>query len=75
MREHWGMPRRTKALTAAFPAISGNPRQGPKQPNPPIGRGYDDVDFSVLLLELAKAAGMELKSEKVTVSDGLVPRK
>ncbi len=39
-----------------------------------VGRGYEDVDFSVLLLELAKAAGMELKSENVKVSDGLVPR-
>ena len=39
-----------------------------------VGRGYDDVDFSVLLLELAAAAGMNLKSEKVKVSDGLVPR-
>lgn len=39
-----------------------------------VGRGYDDVDFSVLLLELAAASGMKLKSEKVKVSDGLVPR-
>ena len=39
-----------------------------------VGRGYDDVDFSVLLLELAKAAGMTLKPENVRVSDGLVPR-
>lgn len=30
-----------------------------------------DVDFSVLLLELARAAGMTLKSENVDVSDGL----
>jgi len=36
-----------------------------------VGRGYEDVDFSVLLLELAKAAGMELKSENVKVGDGL----
>ena len=36
-----------------------------------VGRGYEDVDFSVLLLELAKAAGMQLKSEKVAVGDGL----
>ena len=39
-----------------------------------VGRGYEDVDFSVLLLELAKAAGMKVKSENVKVSDGLVPR-
>ena len=39
-----------------------------------VGRGYDDVDFSVLLLELAKAAGMTLKAEAVNVDDGLQPR-
>ena len=39
-----------------------------------VGRGYEDVDFSVLLLELAKAAGMKLKPENVKVSDGLVAR-
>jgi 3-hydroxyisobutyrate dehydrogenase len=39
-----------------------------------VGRGYEDVDFSVLLLELAKAAGMKLEPENVKVSDGLVPR-
>ena len=36
-----------------------------------VGRGYQDVDFSVLLVELAKAAGMKLKSEKIKVGDGL----
>ena len=30
-----------------------------------------DVDFSVLLVELARAAGMKLESENVKVSDGL----
>ncbi|HZP99336.1 MAG TPA: NAD(P)-dependent oxidoreductase [Reyranella sp.] len=30
-----------------------------------------DIDFSVLLLELARAAGMKLESENVKVSDGL----
>jgi len=30
-----------------------------------------DIDFSVLLLELARAAGMTLKPENVAVSDGL----
>jgi len=39
-----------------------------------VGRGYDDVDFSVLLLELAKAAGMTLESENVKVGDGLKSR-
>ena len=30
-----------------------------------------DIDFSVLLLELARAAGMTLAPENVDVSDGL----
>jgi 3-hydroxyisobutyrate dehydrogenase len=30
-----------------------------------------DIDFSVLLLELARAAGMKLEPENVKVSDGL----
>ena len=36
-----------------------------------IGRGYDDVDFSVLLVEVAKDAGLELTPETVKISDGL----
>ena len=36
-----------------------------------VGRGYDDVDFAVLLMETAKSAGLELKSENVEMSDGL----
>ena len=36
-----------------------------------IGRGYDDVDFSVLLVEVAKDAGLELKPEAVKISDCL----
>ena len=36
-----------------------------------VGRGYDDIDFSVLLVETAKSAGLELKPENVDVSDGL----
>ncbi len=36
-----------------------------------IGRGYDDIDFGVLLAETAKSAGLELKSENVDVADGL----
>jgi 3-hydroxyisobutyrate dehydrogenase len=30
-----------------------------------------DIDFSVLLVELARAAGMKLEPENVKVSDGL----
>jgi 3-hydroxyisobutyrate dehydrogenase len=36
-----------------------------------VGRGYEDIDFAVLLIELAKSAGLELQPEKVVVSDGL----
>lgn len=38
-----------------------------------IGHGNTDVDFAVLLLEQARASGMELKSENLVVSDGLEP--
>jgi 3-hydroxyisobutyrate dehydrogenase len=36
-----------------------------------VGRGHDNVDFAVLLTELAKDAGLELKPENVKMSDGL----
>ena len=36
-----------------------------------VGRGHDDIDFSVLLVETAKDAGLELTSENVKMSDGL----
>ena len=36
-----------------------------------VGRGYDNVDFAVLLMELAKSAGMELTPDNVEMSDGL----
>jgi 3-hydroxyisobutyrate dehydrogenase len=36
-----------------------------------VGRGHDDIDFAVLLLETARDAGLELKSENVKMSDGL----
>lgn len=36
-----------------------------------IGNGYADVDFAVLLEHEAHAAGLELASEDVAVSDGL----
>ena len=35
------------------------------------GRGHEDVDFAVLLLETARDAGLELTAEDVQVSDGL----
>ncbi|MFL6694109.1 MAG: NAD(P)-dependent oxidoreductase [Ramlibacter sp.] len=36
-----------------------------------VGRGHDHVDFAVLLLEMAKDAGLTLKPENVSLSDGL----
>jgi 3-hydroxyisobutyrate dehydrogenase len=36
-----------------------------------VGRGYDDIDFAVLLKETALDAGLELQPENVKVSDGL----
>jgi 3-hydroxyisobutyrate dehydrogenase len=36
-----------------------------------VGRGYEDIDFAVLLVELAKDAGLTLVSENAQVSDGL----
>ncbi|HEY4371886.1 MAG TPA: NAD-binding protein [Burkholderiales bacterium] len=36
-----------------------------------VGRGYDNVDFSILLQEIARNAGLEIKPENVEVSDGL----
>lgn len=36
-----------------------------------VGRGYEDIDFAVLLQETARDAGLELKPENVKVGDGL----
>ena len=36
-----------------------------------VGRGHDDVDFAILLMEMARDAGLELTPENVNVSDGL----
>lgn len=36
-----------------------------------IDAGHEDRDFAVLLLEQAKASGLELKSENAVVNDGL----
>jgi len=36
-----------------------------------VGRGYDDVDFAILLKEIAADAGLELRPEDADVSDGL----
>ena len=36
-----------------------------------VGRGHEDVDFAVLLLETARDAGLDLVPERVPVDDGL----
>jgi 3-hydroxyisobutyrate dehydrogenase len=36
-----------------------------------VGRGYDDIDFAVLLVEMARDAGLELTPDNVKMSDGL----
>ena len=36
-----------------------------------VGRGHDNVDFAILLKEVAMDAGLELVSENVQVTDGL----
>jgi 3-hydroxyisobutyrate dehydrogenase len=36
-----------------------------------VGRGYDDIDFAVLLVEMAKDAGLALTPDNVKMSDGL----
>jgi 3-hydroxyisobutyrate dehydrogenase len=36
-----------------------------------VGRGHDQVDFAVLLVEIARDAGLELRPENVQISDGL----
>jgi 3-hydroxyisobutyrate dehydrogenase len=56
-----------KALGVAMPAAAATRESVARM----VGRGYDDIDFSVLLIETAKDAGMELKPENVKLSDGL----
>ncbi len=36
-----------------------------------MGNGYADEDFAALLLQQARASGIELKAENVPVNDGL----
>ena len=36
-----------------------------------VGRGHDQIDFAVLLREVASDAGLELRPDNVTLSDGL----
>lgn len=36
-----------------------------------VGRGYDDIDFAVLLKEVAADSGLQMQPENVKMSDGL----
>ena len=36
-----------------------------------VGHGHDNVDFSILLQETANDAGLKMKPENLTISDGL----
>ena len=41
--------------------------------HPMVGQGMNAQDFAVLLVQQARASGIELKPENVAVSDGLIP--
>jgi 3-hydroxyisobutyrate dehydrogenase len=56
-----------KAYGVAMPAAAATRESVARM----VGRGYDDIDFAALLLETAKDAGLEMKSENVKISDGL----
>ncbi len=56
-----------KAFGVAMPAAAATRESVSRL----VGRGYDNIDFSVLLMETARDAGMELKPEDLKISDGL----
>ncbi|HEY3048422.1 MAG TPA: NAD(P)-dependent oxidoreductase [Polaromonas sp.] len=56
-----------KAYGVAMPAAAATRESVARM----VGRGHEDIDFAVLLLETAKDAGLELKPENVKMSDGL----
>ena len=56
-----------KAYGVAMPAAAATRESVARM----VGRGYDDIDFAVLLVETAKDAGLELKPDNVKMSDGL----
>ena len=56
-----------KAYGVAMPAAAATRESVARM----VGHGHDEVDFSILLVETARDAGLELKSENVQVSDGL----
>jgi len=56
-----------KALGVSMPAAAATRESVARM----VGRGHEDVDFAVLLLETARDAGLELKAEDVKIDDGL----
>jgi 3-hydroxyisobutyrate dehydrogenase len=56
-----------KALGVAMPAAAATRESVARM----VGRGHDQIDFAVLLMETARDAGLELVSENVKISDGL----
>ena len=56
-----------KAYGVAMPAAAATRESVSRM----VGRGHDDIDFAVLLVETAKDAGLALKPDNVKMSDGL----
>jgi 3-hydroxyisobutyrate dehydrogenase len=56
-----------KALGVVMPAAAATRESVARL----VGRGHEDIDFAVLLLETAKDAGLVLQPENVTMHDGL----
>jgi 3-hydroxyisobutyrate dehydrogenase len=56
-----------KAYGVAMPAAAATRESVARM----VGRGYDDIDFAVLLVETAKDAGLELTPDNVKMNDGL----
>ncbi|MDB5752445.1 MAG: 6-phosphogluconate dehydrogenase [Ramlibacter sp.] len=56
-----------KAYGVAMPAAAATRESVARM----VGRGYEDIDFAVLLAETAKDAGLDLKPENVKIGDGL----
>jgi 3-hydroxyisobutyrate dehydrogenase len=56
-----------KAHSVAMPAAAASRESIARM----VGRGYDEVDFAALLIEIAKDAGLELKPDNVKISDRL----
>jgi 3-hydroxyisobutyrate dehydrogenase len=56
-----------KALGVSMPAAAATRESAARL----VGRGHEHVDFAVLLMEVARDAGLELQPENVKLDDGL----